>query len=1183
MTVLICRQKIIIRKLEVRVEATSKILQDSPSEIDEFGGKGHERTANALVDALDQLAHKDGAVGLEGSWGAGKSTVIKIAEKKLAARQDTSQKYALFTFDLWAHQSDDFRRAFLESFVAWLEAQNFLTKGRLEEARDSIRDRVKSVTVESSKKYNIFGIVFILILPLLPFIYSWLGPSAIRATPNGSGTPSWVIGTSILLVAILYISVIIRFVQLKFDLSVRPITWPLKKHNRSVMTVLSNCVSMFSRDVESETTTQNIRETDPTTIEFHRIFRSLLSEVQQKGITIVHILDNIDRLPKTSVPSTWSEVRALFAIRGGPRPEPHDAVVVVLPYDKQFVMKALDADEGPDDKDADIIEKTFSRILRVAPPVSHDWRDFFLAKAKECFSENIDADEAERLFRLLRYSFQKTGSHASPRRIIHFINEIGALDAQWRRTISLEACAVYILNRKKIERDPSSLRRAETIDPRYLQIADKSNIQREIAALTFNVEPESANQVLLHDPISKALMSNEPGDIQQLAEAPGFYDVLQDVLQDDTREWSLNQPDVLYLVCSNLDSLQLAERYTKACWKAVSKDIHGIEHSLPPDLEKVTSLCRAITGVGSEGEAVKLAEKLREALRTAPEKDSDIELFSYGKLWFSSMQNIYNALLAATNEEIRDDFRKQTIIPLAAEAVLGAAHEAAENCDYFLCDLIKTKCDAHSIEQAYMTLVESEPWTALLIYDQIEGYFSSTGDSTVLKGVFEILQSNKLNGGEEAKKRTSLLELSAKLCREIGSVPGWKDLGKPIAIDGSLAWHWFHAQEIGDTIGASHAAAMLMMLQDKTLTYALKDSHPHFGGEIGSKIQEFNNLIHNGTDDLELVALIAKVSNAYNGMELWRSRGLLNQNATLYQQVLIQIIHRLNFTNLNIQEALTDYPKIKALVDEPEVSKYLIKLADWEKFFQPIIDDKEKLLNLPSELLLDIPLYAPKTSLKRFLDAIDQLVVSATQADWRTAFSEHDDLLRLFVCRQKNASLIPIVSEYRPALLEHAISVIKGEQSIKRYKDEWALVVKGLPNNNRTTFANEILRTLDGLSVSEDGLLLFIECYKDIADRMKYEKEPDTAVDQIFSKLIVSTSQIAISFIDAHMNDIDDVLAKASEESKGAFLENIKLHQAKEGTSEVERLADLRLRFGISDDEVEDEQPDTEGDSLQGA
>lgn len=173
------------------------LLSDQPSKTDEFESRGHERSAQALAQSITQLKDRNGAIGLEGKWGAGKSSVIRLAERAL--KEMGKSNHHIFCFDLWAHQSDDFRRAFLEEFIGWLDYDH-LTTNQAEDFRDQIRDRTKTITFTNNRKYSWAGAVFILLAPLFPLILAWLSPFAFSAA--GARMPA-VYGLSAAMIALI--------------------------------------------------------------------------------------------------------------------------------------------------------------------------------------------------------------------------------------------------------------------------------------------------------------------------------------------------------------------------------------------------------------------------------------------------------------------------------------------------------------------------------------------------------------------------------------------------------------------------------------------------------------------------------------------------------------------------------------------------------------------------------------------------------------------------------------------------------------------------------------------------------------------------------------------------------------------------------------------------------------------
>ena len=80
----------------------TRLLPDKPAAADTLGG-AHDRVASAIAD-LVQSEGGGNAIGLEGGWGAGKSTIVRLVTGKLMDDSTGSTRVAVF--DAWAHQGD---------------------------------------------------------------------------------------------------------------------------------------------------------------------------------------------------------------------------------------------------------------------------------------------------------------------------------------------------------------------------------------------------------------------------------------------------------------------------------------------------------------------------------------------------------------------------------------------------------------------------------------------------------------------------------------------------------------------------------------------------------------------------------------------------------------------------------------------------------------------------------------------------------------------------------------------------------------------------------------------------------------------------------------------------------------------------------------------------------------------
>ncbi len=99
------------------------LLSDDPSDADEFSAKAHENVAAAIARLVTSETPGK-VIGLEGPWGSGKSTIVRLLSARLRTPQDTSaasETHAVI-FDAWAHEGDPLRRTFLEAIIGELAA-----------------------------------------------------------------------------------------------------------------------------------------------------------------------------------------------------------------------------------------------------------------------------------------------------------------------------------------------------------------------------------------------------------------------------------------------------------------------------------------------------------------------------------------------------------------------------------------------------------------------------------------------------------------------------------------------------------------------------------------------------------------------------------------------------------------------------------------------------------------------------------------------------------------------------------------------------------------------------------------------------------------------------------------------------------------------------------------------------
>ena len=164
-----------------------KFVDDHPSSSDEFRGRPHQTVANTLVSILTS-GQGGRAIGLEGTWGSGKSTIIEIARSKLQSNdfdKTDGQNHTFFIFDAWAHQSDPLRRVFLQELIQCLDSSHAIDKTYWTEQLDKLETRRKRTTETKAEKLSGVAKFVLITVPFLPIAYSAIAYSIIKQTHMG--------------------------------------------------------------------------------------------------------------------------------------------------------------------------------------------------------------------------------------------------------------------------------------------------------------------------------------------------------------------------------------------------------------------------------------------------------------------------------------------------------------------------------------------------------------------------------------------------------------------------------------------------------------------------------------------------------------------------------------------------------------------------------------------------------------------------------------------------------------------------------------------------------------------------------------------------------------------------------------------------------------------------------------
>ncbi|WP_398474422.1 P-loop NTPase fold protein [Tardiphaga sp.] len=499
------------------VSGVPNFRNDEAASVDFFGS--HERVASAISQVITSSA-KSNIIGLIGSWGSGKSTIVRLLEQQLT-KSDATKSFCFFNYDAWLHQSDGPRRSFLESFIAYLVSINLTTTEQWREDLDRLSKRRDDSEVTTTPTLSLPG--KLIALSLLPAALGWKLADKTNAYVWGTCWPLQYVGFGLISLP--------AFAALGAYLYERPERSVLKGafYKKSNFTTnrspdSSTVFSIFVNKAVQQVKTRTMRTPEPTALEFQKVFKKIISSVSASNRSFVFIIDNLDRIPETEAIAIWATIRSFFMGDSGAidNPGADSALTVVLPLDLSAIRRIYGKEETQSHSLAEaFIEKTFDLVFHVNPPTQSGWHDYMESRLKSTIPE-IEPEEVFSVINVYRLHVEAKNEGVTPRNINSFTNGLAVLYMQWKGEIAVATLAHYALYRANIAADPSGYL---ATDQRSLKRTDPAYAE-SIAAIHYGVRREDALQVLIAPRISAAITSEDASAFAQLAKVRGFETVL---------------------------------------------------------------------------------------------------------------------------------------------------------------------------------------------------------------------------------------------------------------------------------------------------------------------------------------------------------------------------------------------------------------------------------------------------------------------------------------------------------------------------------------------------------------------------------------------------------------------------------------------------------------------------------
>lgn len=565
-----------------------KIVSTAPCDEDLFEGRSHTHIASKIADSiLEGKIH--GIIGIDGSWGSGKSNLVGLTRKAIDERikekdkdkpENEKRKYVFVTFDAWAHHTDYLRRSILEEFISDLIHKEILDKS-WNDNLDMLLAKVREIDTKKMVKLNelILGSTFLtFFIPIINAVLSF--------TPY-----RYVIDAIVALIVAIWIYCCRKRSMKKNK------QWGKESMITELFRMYVDKSNIESKPGYNEANNKNseyktiefITEKEPTTRQFRDWMDTIDKELVKKKVHVIFVIDNMDRLPIAKVKEIWSTIHAFFAERE------YKMIQTVIPFDRSHIINAFKEEniqelaiakagnDGTGDKvkkleptevksyGNDFINKTFFVVYRVSPPILTDWKDYFEMVWKEAFGTEIYKKHDE-----IKYIFGKLSKDFTPRSIIAFINECVTIYSIMGNQIPSEYLGLYIIGKEDIEKAPDS----EIMNPQFLGPLegryDKEVMARNLSAIHYQIDKDKALDVVFAPKVLKAMDDGNTDFIKEFNNDR----VLDSLLTDAINEVSNISNGIDFLAA--IDNREKPEDYDlETHWKNLFETLKASEMSYP--------------------------------------------------------------------------------------------------------------------------------------------------------------------------------------------------------------------------------------------------------------------------------------------------------------------------------------------------------------------------------------------------------------------------------------------------------------------------------------------------------------------------------------------------------------------------------------------------------------------------
>ncbi|MDE2886530.1 MAG: P-loop NTPase fold protein [Chloroflexota bacterium] len=1135
----------------------TRLLPDSPADADAFGS--HERVADSIVEVV-QTESGGKAIGLEGGWGAGKSTIVQLISLKLSQAKERAHKVAVF--DMWSHQGDPLRRTFLENLIKQVQEFGWVDREQWDRRIDELAKRRREETTRVVPRLTPEGAKFALSLLAVPIGAALLGAGlSLWGSKEVSGPVRAVLiglGLALALAPAIcygYLGVVGSWVRRRKGRTSEEGGW------------LSELPALVTGQASTESRTVVSQSPDPTSVEFESVFRDLLDDaLEAEDRKLLIVVDNLDRVEPSDALSIWSTLQTFLGHKEYQRPDWIDRLWILIPYDDKAILRLWDG-SGPSANSklaTSFLDKTFQLRFRVPPLLLSNWREFLKEALQQAFPDHPEEDY-HGVFRAFATKGGPDTSAPTPRDLKTLVNQVGALHREWQDEFPLSHLACYVLFQRDCEDVRKALLSNEDID--LLSRIIGHDWRGIIAALHFGKPVEVARQLLLRIPIQTALAEGDGKALSELESihGAGFWSVLEDTVPAGASDWDSLAPADLAKSAAALADSQLFDRShsqpeSEALRATIRAAAVAVEAWAPFDAETAQGMARVGHLVGNPEEVFPALLAGASNARVGPSTGERQEGGVSPEVWMSSAFTLVEGLVQLGSGE---HLEQGLEVPLSAEQWVEVSHEVMEKdpsgrlLQYFELRAVQ-EIDEQLTQQIANNQLDENTFNP--VYAAMATR-SGNAMNSVAGQVSSRLQSGESFPGDQFVPLVKTL----RVARQAGLIS--QDDFAGFAERGHYLHHLYQA--VSENHMEAVSECMFGFLQ------AIPDGRePSHIGNSGAGYQYLNELLQDPDrvpGSAERFASLAKGTQSLPAVFKMTS-----EDGTI-PPFVVKVLHTLLTSN--------DVPKPPDLVSEnwAVIREVLGEGEESSESFEAFLKDLPGIDNLVAGILgetfdvqdsaLYLALLRSSTSTDFVAWCVDGLS-SVSRDAWSEALTSQGDLLDLVMELKGRGVNMVLGTTYYDALLDYAEQVSDGSVSAIT-NESWSDLFTLLDADHRELFhrrAYEILKNSGGEASEE-----FFALFGDILSGASILASDQRFIDQVCRPILEADNESGIAWM-AGLAEADASLFTSNIDPAAAGDFKDRIRQRIDDTEEDEpTLADLKRIGAILG--IEPEDPESESDA----